>query len=68
MDEVKYFKLSDEYIVTLPNHVQYTIARGSIFHIQSRYKSILTGDDMVVIAMDKCTPIAVPMNAGTILD
>lgn len=68
MEDIKYFKLNSEYIVTLPDHIEFTIPKDSIFHMQSRYQSPLTGDDMAVISIDKCTPLAVPVSAGSILD
>ncbi|HBM73930.1 MAG TPA: hypothetical protein DD429_00025 [Clostridiaceae bacterium] len=66
--EIKYFKLKNDYIALLPCNVQFTLKKNSIFHIQNKYRSPITGDDMVVVAIDKCTPIAVPVHIGTILD
>lgn len=66
--EIKYFKLKSDYIVVLPDNAQFTLKKDHIFHVQSQYLSPVTGDEMVVISMDKCTPVAVPVDAGIISD
>lgn len=66
--EIRYFKLLNDFQAKLPDNVLVTMKKDSIFHIQSQYSSPITGDDMVVIAVDKCTPIAVDKNIGIILD
>lgn len=66
--ETRYFKLLDRLQVKLPDNVMVTIKKNTIFHVQSQYRSTVTGDDMVVIAIDKCTPIAVNKSIGIILD
>jgi hypothetical protein len=65
---IKYFKLQHDFTVVLPDKIEVVMKKDGIFHIQSQYVSPLTSEQMVIIAIDKCTPIAVPINSGTILD
>lgn len=66
--ELKYFKFINDFSIKLPDNIHVIVKKDSIFHIQSQYRSPVTGDEMVVVAIDKCTPIAVPISAGIMLD
>lgn len=65
---LQYFKLNQDALITVYGNSAITINKDTILHIQDSYRSPLTGEKMVVVAMDKCTPVAIPANIGLIYD
>lgn len=62
--ELEYFKLARDVQLKFYNGTEITINKGTIFHVQNRYVSPLTGEDMIVVSIDKTTPFAIPVSFG----
>jgi hypothetical protein len=65
--EMRYFKLDNDLQLNLFDNVPMILKKNAVFHVQDIYKSPTTGESMVVIAMDKAAPVAVPESSGSII-
>lgn len=66
MADIQYFKLVEDVPLKLYDGYRMELKKDSIFHIQADYVSPITGERMIVIAVDKCTPVAVPYSSGNV--